>query len=189
MQMSYNDAPLYERAKGPTKPFDKPKAHKTAIHPSPIVMWHEQESLKRAEGKYNEIDGNYMKAALLGVINQWSDIVNPNKKLVEDFFDYLESRRQDYAKAKEIWERLKQMMENKYTNVTRKSNELPSEAEIQPEISGRDKPSVQGAAIDAARQPSGSSVFRGRDGLLEARSTRSYFEEIGLASPEGRSSA
>jgi hypothetical protein len=146
--MGYNEAPLYEKANRNLE-FERPKVYKTALYPSPILMWHEQEVRKRAKGKYNEIDGNYMKAALCGVINQWSAIIQDHKKLIEDFFMYLDTERKNYSKAKEIWIEINRLKENK-KNDTKKSIELLARTNLQPYIPIRDEPGVQGATINAS---------------------------------------
>jgi len=79
------------------------------LHVSSLVVWWEQENNKRTQHKYNEIDGNEMKAALVGVKNKWYEIVQRDTKFIEDFFRMLEGKNKNYEKAKEMWLELKRM--------------------------------------------------------------------------------
>jgi hypothetical protein len=81
---------------------------------------------------------------------------------------------------------LKQHLEEKKANDTKKAAELLARAEIQSNIPVRDEPGVQGAAINASGYEGGSSGFRSLDGLLEASGTCARFEETGLADTERR---
>lgn len=105
--MTYDDRPLWEQQKEANKTaseqFAKPKMHKSAHAPSPLLGWHLQESAKRKEGKYNEIDGNELKAALKGVKNRWFSLAQNHKKLCEEFFSKLEGKNKNYDRAKQIW--------------------------------------------------------------------------------------
>lgn len=93
----YDDTPYYERDKpredlGYTKPdnakiFPKHRLSKSANAPSPLLIWHMEESKKRASGLMNEIDINEIKAAAKGVKNNWFKIFEENKPIFESMVD------------------------------------------------------------------------------------------------------
>ena len=82
---------------------------------------------------------------------------------------------------------LKEFMEK--SGIVNDTDKLSPRTEIQPEISTRNEPGVQGAAIDARGHKSQSPPIRAPHRVLEARSACSYLEAFGLANPERGSEA
>ena len=76
---------------------------RSALQPSPILSWFEENSKLRAQGKMNELDTNEIKCALKGVQNKWSERVQKDEKLFQNLVNALEGCDENKATASKIW--------------------------------------------------------------------------------------
>lgn len=58
--------------------FEDPNFRPSGPTMSPLVLWHEEEYLKMRRKEFNEIELNKIKAALMGVKNEFKSFVNKN---------------------------------------------------------------------------------------------------------------
>lgn len=176
----YDDTPLYARGAQKTA---TPRFYKTAASPSPIVSWFNGEDLRRSEGRYNEIDGNEIKAALRGVKNVWFKIAQEHRTFIEEFFMYLDGKRKDYTKAKAMWHEIKQMEKNK-TNATKSTNELATRTRIQSQMAEKPNHGLPSPSDDAQRGEGDTSDVSGDNRLMATGSACLYLEAFGMANTE-----
>lgn len=107
--MAYDDRPLYSRGEmaNPTVKSDSNQAAvkpsptywggnlaKSAAMPSPLAIWYQQQSLRRAKGEANEIDEAEIRAAAKGVKNKWTITVSKSPEL---FKQLLENKEYDWS--------------------------------------------------------------------------------------------
>jgi hypothetical protein len=81
----WSEKPLYQKAVK-SNIFDI-NSHKSAVHPSDLLLWHIEESRKQDKGLENEIDINSIKAALRGYRNEWFHIIKKDPERFAKIFD------------------------------------------------------------------------------------------------------